>query len=205
MPSRNVSKEQVADSFYHVYARGSNKQKIFLEASDYKYFLSLFERYLSRQQQIGKDGTPYPHFYRKIELLAYCLMSNHFHLLVFQTDVPSLEKIMRSIMTSYSRYFNLKYKRSGPLFESRYKAVRIERDSYLQHISRYIHLNPRFWENYRYSSLRYYRDGREPVWLNTDRIINIFNDDRVAYTKFVADYEEMHDLLQELKYQLADQ
>lgn len=204
MPSRNVTKQQAPDSYYHVYVRGSNKQKLFIEDIDYKYFLKLFERYLSEKPVISKTGELYPNFLNEIEVLAYCLMSNHFHLLLYQADVPYLEKFMRSLMTSYSRYFNLKYKRTGSMFESRYKAVRIDQDIYLQHITRYIHLNPRLWERYKYSSLGYYRDGNEPYWLNTDRILELFTS-RQDYIKFVADYEEMRDTLGDLKYQLADQ
>ena len=204
MPSRNVSKVQISDSYYHVYVRGGNKQKIFLDVTDYKYFLNLFERYLSKEQTTSKDGTPYPNFYKKVELLAYCLMTNHFHLLVYQHAIPSLEKLMRSMMTSYSRYFNLKYKRTGPLFESRYKAVRIDDDSYLQHITRYIHLNPRYWEKYKFSSLKYYKNSSSPEWLNPKKVLEMFSD-REEYMEFVADYEEMRDTLSEIKYNLADQ
>lgn len=205
MPSRNVSKQQLPESYYHVYARGSNKQKIFIDSTDYNYFLSLFDRYLSKCQAISKTGEAYPHYAGKVNVVAYCLMSNHFHLLVYQKKLPYLEKLMRSIMTSYSRYFNLRYKRTGSLFESRYKAVHIDDDSYLQHITRYIHLNPRRWEQYRYSSLKYYKDttNRQPVWLNTKPILDLF-EDTDEYMQFVADYQEQRDILSELKYQLAD-
>ena len=90
------------------------------------------------------------------------------------------------------------------MFESRYKAARIDQDEYLQHISRYIHLNPRFWERYKYSSLHFYQDGGEPEWLLPEKILDIFNN-RQEYMKFVADYEELRDMLSELKHQLADQ
>jgi len=203
MPSRNVNKEQAPDSYYHIYTRGANQQKIFLEAADYKYFLALFERYLSNKSALSKTGEPYPHYRGRVQLLAYCLMSNHLHLLVYQKDVPYLEKLMRSLMTSYSRYFNLKYQRSGPLFESRYKAVRLDNDSYLQHITRYIHLNPRLWRNYRFSSLNYYLAGHEPQWLNTSMALKLFAS-RADYLTFVADYEEQKNMLSEFKYQLAN-
>lgn len=203
MPSRNVVKQQVRESYYHVYARGVNKQKIFLEAADYKYFLKLFERYLSTKPSVNKTGEIYPHYKDKVALLAYCLMSNHFHLLLFQKDVPSLEKFMRSVMTSYSRYLNLKYKRTGPVFESRYKASRVDQDSYLQHISRYIHLNPRLWETYRYSSLKYYLGKERVEWLAPKQILELFTGTK-DYLTFVSDYEEHRNLLSELKYQLAD-
>jgi len=204
MPSRNVLKEQAPESYYHVYARGVNKQKIFLDATDYKHFLGLFDRYLSKNPVIGKDGALYPNYLDHIEILAYCLMSNHFHLLVYQYELPFMEKFMRSQMTSYSKYFNLKYKRTGPMFENRYKAVRIDQDSYLQHITRYIHLNPRFWERYRYSSLRYYRDGNEPYWLRPDKVLDLFAS-RQAYIEFAANYEELHAMFSDLKHSLADQ
>ena len=90
------------------------------------------------------------------------------------------------------------------MFESRYKAVRIDKDNYLQHITRYIHLNPRLWEHYTYSSLSYYRDEGEPHWLHTIKILDLFAS-RQNYMEFVADYEEMRDMMSELKYQLADQ
>jgi REP element-mobilizing transposase RayT len=203
MPSRNVIKIQLPESYYHIYARGANRQRIFLDASDYKHFLKLFERYLSDKQAVTKTGEAYPHYKERIELLAYCLMSNHLHLFVYQNEVPYLEKFMRSLMTSYSRYFNLRHKHTGPLFENRYKAVRMDNDSYLQHITRYIHLNPRLWQTYRYSSIHYYREGKEPQWLNSSKVLGLFNS-RVDYLKFVGDYEEQRNILNELKDQLAN-
>lgn len=203
MPSRNIIKVNTPDSYYHVYARGINKQKLFLEANDYRYFLSIFERYLSKKRAVDKVGVAYPHYYGKVELLAYCLMQNHFHLLLYQVEAGAMEKLMRSIMTSYSRYFNLKYKRTGSLYESRYKAALIDKDNYLQHISRYIHLNPRTWKTYRYSSLVHYSQGSELEWFTPTKVLELFSD-KEDYMQFVADYEEHKEILDELKYQLAD-
>jgi putative transposase len=203
MPSRNAIKEYANESYYHVYARGASKQKVFLEAADYHYFLGLFERYLSSRQKISKSGEPYPHFKDRIKLIAYCLMTNHFHLLIYQESLNDMRDFMKSVMTSYSRHFNLKYKRSGSLFESRYKASRIDSNQYLDHISRYIHLNPRRWETYLNSSLRFYTNGSEPEWLTTQPILTMFAS-RGDYYAFVKDYEAMRNMLTELKYQLAD-
>jgi putative transposase len=204
MPSRNILKEYAPESYYHVYARGSSKQKIFLDASDYHYFTGLFERYLGVEQKISKTGEPYPNFNKRVKLISYCLMSNHFHLLVYQEDIDDLQFFMRSIMTSYCRYFNLKYKKSGSLFESRYKASRINSDQYLEHISRYIHLNPRRWDMYFNSSFKFYKDGGEPEWLSSVPILDLFSS-RGDYVEFVADFEESRDMLAEMKYELADQ
>lgn len=204
MPSRNVIRADVGDSYYHVYARGASKQSVFLESADYSYFLHLIERYLSTEQAISKSGVVYPNFRQGLELLAFCLMSNHFHLLIYQREQGSLARFMKSLMTSYSRYFNLKYKRTGSLFESRYKASLISSDEYLLHVSRYIHLNPRSWRLYPYSSLIFYRRGNEPEWLQTQRVLNQ-HDSREGYYAFVADYEDHRLALESLKFELADQ
>lgn len=204
MPSKNILKQYVSESYYHVYARGASKTQIFQDSADYEKFLSLFERYLSKEPTISITGIPYPHYYKKVELLAYCLMSTHFHLLVWQDDETSITNFMRSLLTSYSRYYNLKYKRSGALFEGRYKASLISQDSYLEHITRYIHLNPRYWQNYKYSSLNHYFNPTNiPTYLKPAKIELMFND-RQDYIQFLKDHEEEKAMLEELKYELAD-
>ncbi len=203
MPSRNIVKQHAPESYYHAYARGSSRQPIFLDASDYRYFIYLFNRYLSKEKFISKTGVPYPSYRESIDLLSFCLMRNHFHMLLYQKDDGAMSSFMKSVLSSYTRYFNLKYKRTGAIFESTYKAVRIDDDSYLQHITRYIHLNPRYWEKYKYSSLKYYRDGSEPEWLKNGKILCLFPS-RSEYMKFVGDYEEMRDMLTVIKYSLAD-
>lgn len=203
MPSQNINKIQAPDSFYHVYVRGNNRQTIFIDCVDYQYFLGLLERYLSDKQFINKEGFVYPNYNHKIEINTYCLMPNHFHLLIYQLELPYLEKFMRSLMTSYSRYFNLRHKRTGVVFESRYKAVRIDQEKYLYHISRYIHLNPYRWAGYKYSSIKYYKNGNEPSWLKIDRILDQF-DSRQDYIVFIEDYEDTRDSLNEIKHLLVD-
>jgi len=203
MPSRNTARNDIIDSYYHVYARGANKQSVFLDPADKDYFIHLFARYLSTDQAISKTGVVYPHYYTQLELLTYCLMDNHFHLLLYQAEQGALAGFMKSLMTSYSAYFNRKYKRSGSLFESRYKASRITNDSYLLHISRYIHLNPRSWKYFSYSSLRYYRKGDEPDWLRIERILELFGN-RDAYLEFVSDYQDNKVMIDEIKHELAD-
>ncbi len=203
MPSRNVFKPNAELAYYHIYARGANKQKIFADNQDYRHFEGLFGRYLAKDPAFDSLGTPYPHYLGQVELLAYCLMQNHFHLLLYQIRASSMEKLMRSVMTSYSRYFNLRHRRTGPLFESRYKAVLVDEQSYLEHISRYIHLNPRFWQTYRYSSLRYYRNGNRPEWLHPAKILAMFESSS-QYLDFVADYEKQQRTMEHLKHYLAD-
>ncbi len=203
MPSRNANKIQVPESYYHVYVRGNNKQIIFANQLDFHYFINLFERYLSNKESHNSDNYLYPNYLGKIRLIAYCMMPNHFHLLVYQVDTPYLEKFMRSLMTSYGKYFNLKYKRTGPIFESRYKAVRIDNESYLQHISRYIHLNPKLWQDYKYSSIQYYLDEEAPEWIDTTDVNNSFTS-RQQYFEFLSDYEDNRDCIKEIKHLLAN-
>lgn len=201
MPSRNVIKQDIPESYYHIYARGIGKQAVFLDAQDFNFFISLFGRYLSNKQQSSAFG-PYPHFKNLLQLLCYCLLNNHFHLLVYQAEKGSMSKLMQSLMTSYSRYFNKKYHRSGPVFESRYKASRITQDTYLAHISRYIHLNPRYWQRYPYASTRFYLGSTVPEWLDNSRIFGLFEDAR-DYLRFLKDYEEQMAMLDEIKHELA--
>ncbi len=203
MPSRNTIKNDVAESYYHVYARGNNKQIIFLEAKDFIYFEKLLARYLSTVPLTSKEGFVYPNYNTQMNLLAYCLMSNHFHLLIYQADVGTMTKFMRSVMTSYSLYFNLKYKRTGRLFESRYKASRISNQDYLEHISRYIHLNPRYWKNYLFSSFQYYKSGVYPEWLQPEKIMILFGNPG-AYQAFLEDYEDHKQMLKEIKQELVN-
>lgn len=101
MPQKNALKEYGTDAYYHIYARGINKRKIFLEAKDYEYFLSLFSRYLSAQEITSTAGGMYPNFSKNIDLIAYCLMPNHFHLFVHQHDIEQgIAQLMSSLMTS---------------------------------------------------------------------------------------------------------
>ena len=187
MPSRNVIKINVPESYYHVYTRGANKQKIFLEECDYRYFLSLFERYLSKEKNIYNPDETYPKLYDSVEVLAYCLMPNHFHLLLYQIEEGGMSKLMHGIMTSYSLYFNHKYGRTGPLFESRYKGSRISSDEYLLHISRYIHRNPDVWIDYPHSSIRAYLYNDIPKWMNKSHIVELYGS-AVKYHEFLEDY-----------------
>ncbi|MES2970923.1 MAG: transposase [Patescibacteria group bacterium] len=203
MPSRNTIRFDADESYYHVYARGASKQPVFLEVVDYVYFINLFKRYLSDKEIIRKSGGVYPNYHVDIKLLAYCLMGNHFHLLVYQKQKGSLSEFMKSLISSYCRYFNLKYKRSGSLFENRYKSSIILQDNYLQRISRYIHLNPRNWKRYPYSSINYYRKGNEPSWLSTDQVLEEYTN-RASYINFVEDYEEYKEMLTDIKHELAD-
>lgn len=202
MPSRHVLKIDIAHSYYHVYARGHGRKKLFRDEEDFTVFINLFARYLSHSPARDRNGAPYPHLAGKVSLLCYCLMPNHFHLLLYQDVEGSMSGLMRGIMTSYSRYFNKKYNLSGALFESRYKASRISSDSYLMHISRYIHLNPRDWLAYPHSSIHAYFMGA-PEWLEPTRVIDLFGTLPV-YADFLNDNAGYKASLEGIKDELAN-
>lgn len=206
MPSRNVLKEFAPDSYYHIYNRGVEKRSIFLDDQDYTGFLGLLKKYLTGEKEDTNTTHrhPFRSFKNEIKLLAYCLMPNHFHLLVYQRDERAISQFMLRVSTGYVMYFNNRYRRVGGLFQGRYKASLINRDEYLHHISRYIHLNPDNYQIWPYSSLPYYRKDKKSSWLDTDEMLNLFNNSKSAYLEFVADYEDSKKELDELKWQLAN-
>lgn len=203
MPRRYTLKEFAPESYYHVYNRGVEKRQIFIDDHDYTVFLGLLKKYLTGKND-SLNRHQFKNFQGEIRMLAYCLMPNHFHLLIYQTNPDSLTQFMRRVLTSYVMYFNNRYKRVGGLFQSRYKASRIDDDSYLQHISRYIHLNPNNYRSWPYSSLPYYRGIKRSKWLNTSEILGLFSGDSSEYLEFVSNYEDSKKEIDLLKWQLAN-
>lgn len=194
MPSRNSIKEYAPHSFYHVYNRGVEKRTIFLDEQDYVFFINLLKKYLDPAFTSPPGEIHRPSYANSVQLLAFCLMPGHFHLLLYQLDdEKALEKLFRSLMTGYVMYFNKKYRRAGPLFQGRYKASLINTDSYLHHISRYIHLNPidvnQPYQLYPYSSYRLYAQPNQKTFINTHSILSLF--DGIKYTDFVDEYASL--------------
>lgn len=202
MPSRNRVKIYIPESYYHIYNRGINKRRIFLDKEDYTVFLNLFKRYLDVKITKDYQGREYDNLHDQIELLAFCLQPNHFHLLIYQKDENAMTGLLRRVGTSYSRYFNKKYKRFGPLFQERFKASVIGQDEYLQHISRYIHLNPENYQWWEFSSLPYYLGRRKVGWVRPKRIVSLFR--AGEYKKFVSDYKGHKRALDAIRNELAN-
>lgn len=204
MPSRNIVKQFDIDSYYHIYSRGVAKQLIFYDSTDKAQFIKIVQRHLDPEDRTVKvDGTPYRKFTGELEVLCYCLMGNHFHLLVYQFAKPeAITDFMRSVLTAYTMYFNHRHNRVGPLYQSVYKSSRITDDSYLLHITRYIHLNPRSYKTYHYSSISQYLGSPSPAWLTPSRILDLFEGD--DYLEFLEDYEDAKESLDIIKHELAD-
>ncbi|MFZ1258305.1 MAG: transposase [Candidatus Saccharimonas sp.] len=205
MPARNIYKVYLEDTYYHVYNRGVNKEAIFRDEEDYARFISLLTRYLdaSHRNERQTNGCAYPCYDEKVNLLAYCLLQNHFHMFLYQYEVNGMRQLLSSVTVAYSMYFNKKYKRVGPVFQQRYRAVRISDDAQLMHITRYIHLNPDTYESYKWSSYHNYAGTRFNHWLKPGRVLELFSYDTAAYVDFVADYKDKHDELELMKQELA--
>lgn len=203
MPSPNLEKIYLEQSFYHIYNRGVNKQPVFIDAKDYSVFLNLLKRYLDSEPAKDKSGREYDWLHKKLELVAFCLMPTHFHLFIFQYTPEAMTRLLRGVSTSYTGYFNKRHKRTGPLFTDRFRASMINNDAYLIHISRYIHLNPGKYRSHEWSSLPYYLGKKRADWVRPRRILELF-DDKKDYSDFLKDYEEHKKMLDDLKSQLAD-
>lgn len=189
MPHKHIVKTYVAEGHYHVYNRGVEKRVIFLDDQDYRVFLHLLKHYLSPfKQDAGHplseipDHTivrprPLSSLSEEVDLLAYCLMPNHFHLLIKQLTPDGMPKLLQRVSTTYSMYFNKRHDRVGHLFQGAYKAALITEDEYLLHLSRYIHLNPAELTgldlvSYPYSSYPYYLDAKKAEWVKPEFILD---------------------------------
>lgn len=194
MPSKNVIKRYLDGGFYHVYNRGVEKRDIFMDEMDYKVFLRYLKFYLLPKEKVIEeikiekeaiDLLRLNNFFKKIELVAFCLMANHFHLLLRQKEKSDMEFFMRSLGGKYVKYFNKKYERLGPLFQGIYKAVLIESEEQLLHISRYIHLNPKevlgktqMLIDYPWSSYPAYVKNWKVEWVAKDYLLSYFKQAR---------------------------
>lgn len=204
MPGKNIIKKYAPESYYHVYSRGVNKEDVFRDETDYTVFLGLLKRYLSAEESQNMSRHTYPKFNNQIKLLAFALMPNHIHLLLYQEGDRAIAGFMRSVMTSYGMYFNNKYGRVGPVFQSNYRASLVSEQKYLEHISRYIHLNPRDWRTSDKTTLKYYLNEKQADWISPEQIMELFKD-AAGYLQFVSDYESNKEMLDELKWELANE
>ena len=133
--------------FYHIYSRGNNKQIIFLDDNDRNRFSKLLYVCNSIKPVVFKtiQGTPLDKIDRGKTLVnigAYCLMPNHFHLLLHEKIENGTSLFLGKLLTAYSMYFNKRYERKGGLFDGRFRFAHADTDEYLKYLFSYIHLNP---------------------------------------------------------------
>ncbi len=142
------------EEFYHVFNRGTEKRNVFTRKSDYERFVALLYA-CNREESVRLDGgsklqgrTLLDYVLSQksnqplVDVCAYCVMPNHFHLLLRQRVDGGISKFMQKLITGYTMYFNKRNDRSGVLFQGKYKAVHADSDRYLKYLIAYIHLNP---------------------------------------------------------------
>ena len=171
----------IQDCYYHVYCRGNERRIIYTCDADYRHFWLKFQEY------IAQDG---------IDLVCYCLMPNHYHFVLKQKSEATITTFMHRLLTSYAKYFNVKYNRVGYLFENRFNAKLIDTQEYLVDLSRYIHVNTakvvstlRQVEEYAWSSCAEYVLGRDGICEKGD-VLSLFEchyTDYLNYREFIAE------------------
>lgn len=137
------------EPYYHLFNRGVDKREVFLDDSDYQraydtLFFYTAENILKRFSLSSLEEKDFLKSSRDklVSIISFCFMPNHFHVQVKEEKVSGLSTFISRFSNSYTRYFNLKYKRGGYLFQGKYKKTTIQTDEQLLHVSRYIHLNP---------------------------------------------------------------
>lgn len=199
------------NEYYHVFGRGVSKEKIFIDDRDKARFIFLIthlqsptrmynvawytESFLKKGAFNVRDEKVREILrFRNVELVAFALMPNHFHLLVRNLDDGILSVYMHRVLTAYSKYFNSKYNKKGHVFEGPFGAVRIKNNNQILHLSAYIHKNPKelgSWNNnydkYPYSSYQDYIGlNRWGDFLSTDIVLKQFKD-QAKYRDFVTE------------------
>jgi REP element-mobilizing transposase RayT len=188
MPQRSIS--LVAGEYYHIYNRGNNRQDIFFERENYLFFLRRVRKYLVGETQTSEVSETSEVW---TTIIAYCLMPNHFHLLVCPHD-DELSRRMQRFSISYTKAMNKRYDRVGSLFQGQFQAVLVDRNEYLLHLSRYFHLNPveaglvKQPEDWEFSSYRDYIGLRQGTLPTPDIILSQFPTPK-AYQEFVESYK----------------
>lgn len=212
MPSRVTP--FVNGEYYHIFNRGVAKMPIFLDKFYYQQFMKTVSYYqidgpkprlsFFQSQPIDLDKSR-----KLVNITCYCFMPNHFHFLLQQTREHGITEFVSKLSNSYTKYFNIKNKRVGPLFQGEFKSVHIESNEQLVHLSRYIHLNPligyatKDLQTYRWSSyLEYVQKGESNV-CSKEIILEQFKS-LGDYKQFVLDQVGYARDLDSIKYQLLD-
>lgn len=209
------------DEIYHVFNRGVEKRPTFIDKREFqraidtlrfyrfsnlpfklsKFFNTQLEERTKILQKIEEENK------KLVEIICFVLMPNHFHFLLKQLQDNGTPKFLANFTNSYTKYFNTKNERVGPLFQGRFKAVHIESDEQFMHISRYIHINPVVSSLIKVTELENYLWSSYPEYLNlvntqiTDKkqILDFFKSEN-EYKKFVLDQVDYGRKLEQIKH-----
>ena len=207
MPARNSRKLYLENGYYHLYNRGVEKRKIFLDRQDYNVFLSYLNDYLTpkdtellyaqisdlrtspEEKATARKLLRMNNFEGDLTMLAYCLMPNHFHFFIKQHNPNTIDKFMNSLGTRYTMYFNKKYERVGSLYQGVYKAAPILEETHYLHLSRYIHKQAYKTQPCSYDE---YLRKKITAWVKPDEILNFFSKTHpyLSYEAFVKSTDD---------------
>lgn len=208
---------------YHIYNKTIDSKRVFHSSIFAKLFLHTLYYYrsalidrsfshfklLDRNIQVKQNKRLSFGKYFIVDILGFCLMPTHFHLIIQQITDNGIKNFLSNVMNSFTRYYNVKIHRKGPLFLPRFQSREIISDELLIHISRYQHLNPysggivnSFEDliNYPWSSYGCYLNRSASVLVNTKRIMEMFGNDAHQYQAFVENQADYQRSLEELKY-----
>lgn len=212
MPSRIVP--LATGECYHIFNRGVNKLPFFNSVYDYKRFMRSmlyyqtegpkpsFSLFSPMNQELNRNK-------KIVDIICYCLMPNHFHFLLRQVKDKGITEFLGKFSNSYTKYFNIKHGRVGPILQGEFKSVLVENNEQLLHLSRYIHLNPlvsgvtQDLENYQWSSYPEYLNSSGTDLCSKGVILNQFKEIQ-GYKQFVLDQVGYGMELEHLKHHLLD-
>lgn len=214
MPSRIFP--FVNEQFYHIYNRGTEKRHIFENRRDQNRFIQTMYYYQlegpkPRFSNSFKNPLFKPDFNKKvINIICYCLMPNHFHFLLKQLKEGGITEFISKLSNSYTKYFNTKHKRVGPLFQGEFKAVLVDSEEQLLHLSRYIHLNPlvsyvvKDLNLYEWSSYEEYIGTKSNGLCVKEDVLSHFKSPE-SYKQFVLNHADYGIKLELIKHQVLDE
>lgn len=213
MPSRYVLRDFKQGNYYHVANYGVDKRTIFQDEEDYRTFLYYLKVYLLPKNVIEKMPNLPKRMLTKsrnaeVELIAYSLMPNHFHMLLVEKEAGGISLFMKQLSNAYTKYFNERQKRSGSLFEGPFKAAEVKSE-HLTQVVRYIHLNSFLAgmvddpEKYRWSDFPTYTNSKEVNISNATPVLSQFNTS-ADYKHFVHNYMDYAEKVKTLGTLLID-
>lgn len=208
--------------YYHIYSRSIAKYVIFNDREDFSRMLNNINllRYCDFKYEYSKFSRLNPLIQNSIienlkegaihvKIIAYCLMPTHIHLILKQTADQGISKYMAKVLNSYAKFFNLKHRRLGPLWEGRFKSVLVSNDQQMFHLTQYIHLNPTSLklvekpEGWQFSSCREYID-KIPAKDKICSYDNLFDCSSKEYQKLLVNRKSYQQKLSQIKNLLID-
>jgi REP element-mobilizing transposase RayT len=183
---------------YHLFNQGFNKRAVFLDDADRRYFLYLVSRHLGENRSSDLRGRPLALLTPLIAVMAYCLMTTHFHLIVWQRDPSGIAELMNRVLSAYTRYFNERHGNTAPLFRGPVRAKPIRTRGYFKWLVGYVHDNHPSGLEYAFSSHRAWTDPEQrPAWLEVKPALEVFGGVR-EYSAYLEMRAQRKDLDREL-------